>query len=62
MRKGVFQVQAPHFTAGGTWAEEVGGAWRCQSSAPIIKYMTGWSMWAVQAYCKRKNWTYEEVI
>lgn len=40
-------IKAPHFTAGG----EVGGRF-----APIIKYMSDWSVERIKAYCNRKGW------
>jgi hypothetical protein len=50
-------IDAPHFCAGIVIEEDGYGA----RSAPIIKYMSGWSKESIYAYCKKKNWSIKEV-
>lgn len=42
-------ISAPHFTAGYDTSSG--------NIAPIIKYMKGWSLERIQAYCDKKGWT-----
>lgn len=51
MGETVIQIEAPHFVAGAVL--EDGKVWW---SAPIIRYMRGWSRNKVVTYCKRKTW------
>ena len=48
----MIRIVAPHFTA----AIEPGGR-----SAPILRYMAGWSERRIFEYCKRKGWQAERL-
>jgi hypothetical protein len=48
----LWQIQAPHFTAG---AEFINGV--CSRAAPIIRWMVGKTDVDLQAHCRRKGWT-----
>lgn len=52
--KKLFQIQAPHFCAGG----EINSNEIVVSAAPIIKYMIGWSKVKVDAYCETNKWKF----
>ena len=54
--KMLYQVIAPHFTAGfEVWDGVVFEA------APIIKYMSGWGIGKVRRYCVQKGWELNDV-
>jgi len=53
MTSGVIQISAPHFCAGVVWADG-----RVTRAAPILRYMVGWSGRQIDAYCRRKGWTW----
>jgi hypothetical protein len=45
------QILAPHFSAGVVlWDDKV------VETAPIVRYMRGWSRERVRNYCKKKDW------
>jgi len=44
-------IDAPHFYAGVTLKNHV-----VIKAAPIVKYMIGWNVERVGAYCTQKNW------
>lgn len=46
----MLRITAPHFVAGIVQGGMV---------APIIKYMKGWTLREIRAYCERKGWTVE---
>lgn len=46
----LIRIVAPHFVAGLV----IGGP-----CAPIIRYMQGWSVDRIKAYCASKRWTVE---
>ncbi len=48
----MISINAPHFCAG---ACVVGGT-VAAPIAPIIRYMTGWPIERVRAYCRAKRW------
>jgi len=48
----MLRIIAPHFVAGIVRGEAV---------APIIKYMKGWTLAQIRAYCQQKGWTVEEL-
>lgn len=52
----LYRIVAKHFVAGFEYNGKY--VWR---AAPIIKYMHGYSLESVKAYCKRKQWALEEI-
>lgn len=46
----MLRITAPHFVA---------GIIRGGLCAPIIRYMKGWKLAEIQAYCAKKRWTIE---
>lgn len=46
----MLRISAPHFVAGIVRGGQV---------APIIRYMKGWTLAQIKAYCERKGWTVE---
>ena len=48
----LYAVYANHFAAGFATDEND----KVIMAAPIIKYMIGWNIKAVQDYCERKSW------
>ena len=46
----MLRISAPHFVAGIVRGGDV---------APIIKYMKGWTLAQIRAYCERKRWDVE---
>ena len=48
----VLAIDAPHFNAG---LVLVGG--KVIEAAPILRYMLGWELERVLAYCRRKGWS-----
>jgi hypothetical protein len=57
MARKLFRIVAPHFVAG----FETGDRLRVLVVAPIIKYMRGWDLTKVVAYCDSKGWLLERV-
>jgi hypothetical protein len=65
----LFRIESSYFTAG--FSARTQTQTREDSSeskdlivilaAPIIKYMTGWNVKRVEAYCERKGWALREV-
>ena len=53
----IHRITAPHFCAGIVITEGKVTEW-----APIVKYMRGWPLQRVQAYCANKAWTIELVL
>lgn len=51
----LFRVSAPHFVAG---AEVAHPTLVITRTAPIIAYMNGWTVFAAQAYCHKKGWSW----
>ena len=47
----LYQIKAKHFVAGLETKHSV-----VIFTAPIIKYMVGWSLERVKEYCQRKEW------
>lgn len=45
------QITAPHFCAGLDLKDD-----RVTATAPILKYMNGWTRDRVRSYCKSKKW------
>lgn len=52
----IIRIVAPHFVAGALL--EPSGVVR---TAPIIKYMVGWTRDKVFGYCKSKGWSAEVI-
>lgn len=52
----LIQITAPHFCAGLVLVSDI-----VMLAAPIVKYMQGWTLLRVQAYCAQKRWK-EEII
>lgn len=52
MLDNLYQIESPHFTAGFILDSD-GSVVR---AAKIIKYMEGWSLNRVKAYCHKKGW------
>jgi hypothetical protein len=52
----LFQIKAPHFTAGIILEDG-----KTIKTAPIIRYMKGWSVPEVLHYCRKNAWTCIEV-
>ncbi len=50
----LIRISAPHFVAGAVVRD--GRAARC---APILRYMAGWTVAQIEAYCRSKGWTFE---
>lgn len=46
----MLRITAPHFVA---------GIVRGGDCAPILRYMRGWTLREIRAYCARKGWTVE---
>lgn len=46
----MLRISAPHFVAGIVRGGDV---------APIIRYMKGWTLTQIRAYCERKRWAVE---
>jgi hypothetical protein len=55
--KMLFQIRAPHFTAG----YETDGDGLVAVTAPIIKYMKGWEQGRVWLYVVSKGWDVQHV-
>lgn len=51
----MLRIVAPHFVAG----VHVEPDFTIGETAPIVKYMKGWSVTAVREYCRRKDWLAE---
>jgi hypothetical protein len=49
----LLRIEAPHFTAG---AEVAGNDHIITRTAPIIAYMTGWTVFRAMAYAHTKRW------
>lgn len=45
------RIEAPHFVAGLVVTDDV-----VVRTAPILKYMLGWSLGRVISYCRQKGW------
>lgn len=53
----LYQIQAPHFTAGlESTPQTATDGLTVYRTAPIIKYMMGWTIARVAQYCKQKRW------
>jgi hypothetical protein len=52
MSESVYQIRAPHFTAGVVLMGD-----RVQTAAPIVRYMIGWHIDRVRGYCTHKRWS-----
>jgi hypothetical protein len=52
----LYRVKAPKFVAG----LEASEGWVVKT-APILKYLMGWSIESVVEYCQRKGWSLEGV-
>ena len=50
----LIKIEAPHFVAGAVVDRNI-----LVISAPIIKYMAGWTVNKAVAYCDSKGWTYQ---
>ena len=50
------RISAPHFVAG-LWLDKG----RVQQTAPILRYMQGWTAAKMDRYCQRKGWRAENV-
>ena len=60
----MMQITAPHFCAGLVLAADITDDTdniRVVRTAPILKYMTGWTQQRVRAYCASKRWTVEHI-
>jgi hypothetical protein len=55
----LYRITAPHFVAGLTVDGDYGG--RIGDAAPIIGWSIGWKLDDFLSYCKRKNWTVEDL-
>lgn len=51
----MIRVVAPHFVAGA----HVTPDHRIGETAPILGYMSGWTVERVREYCRRKSWLAE---
>ena len=49
----MIRIEAPYFTAGLVFEDDI-----VVGAAPIIKYMKGWTRFAVEVYCVRRGWKY----
>ena len=54
----LYEIMAPHFTAG-IELDDVSD--RVVKAAPIVRYMEGWGIKDVIAYCARRGWKLELV-
>lgn len=52
----LFLVTGAHFYAGIVFKND-----KVITSAPILKYMSGWSKAEVRRYCDKKQWFFKEV-
>jgi len=50
----LIRIEAPHFTAGATVERNI-----LVICAPIIKYMSGWTVNKAVNYCNQKGWSYK---
>lgn len=50
----MIRIVAPHFVAGVVLSRG-----KVSRSAPILKYMTGWTRGQVIGYCAKKHWQFE---
>lgn len=63
----IYRISAEHFVAGldtRRYADDHHGQYGIEivdNAAPIIKYMVGWSIDRVNAYCTLKGWDLEYV-
>jgi hypothetical protein len=55
--QGILRVECRYFTAGAI----IGLEGKVVFTAPIIKYMNGWTQSQVEAYCKKKGWSCEYI-
>lgn len=55
-RTGLIRITAPHFCAGVQVSLPNLGV---TETAPILRYMKGWTVFEVENYCDKKGWTYE---
>lgn len=53
----LIRISSNYFVAG----IDVGKLGRIMKAAPILKYMIGWTVPEVQAYCKHKRWKLEMI-
>jgi len=51
----LIRITAPHFCAGIDYART--GV----RLAPILRYMRGWTVREISAYCRQKGWTFQVV-
>lgn len=56
--KALYRIETPYFTVG-LVVEPV--TRRVLSSAPIIRYMNGWTFGQVERYCRKKHWKISKV-
>lgn len=54
----LIRIEAPYFVAGLVYNEETKKARRW---APILSYMSNWSLDDIRAYCKKRDWKLEEL-
>ena len=54
----LLSIDAPHFNAGVV----ISGSGQCVEAAPIIKYMMTWNISRIKRRCKKKGWTYQELL
>jgi hypothetical protein len=54
----MMQITAPHFCAGVVLGTD---NIRVVRTAPILRYMLGWTQQRVRAYCASKHWTVEHI-
>lgn len=52
----LIRITAPHFVAA---IISKGGTMTKGDAAPIIRYMKGWSVKRIRAYCERQGWQFE---
>ena len=54
----LIRITAPHFVAGAITEVGIGNDYVAKA-APIIRYMKGWPVYKVKAYCAKKRWVYK---
>lgn len=57
----ILRITAPHFVAG-VVLRRIAMQWQVTETAPILKYMRGWSPVLITHYTNRKGWPNPHVI
>lgn len=56
--RGLYRITSPRFVAGFEATAELRVV---INSAPILRYMQGWSINKVKEYCRKKHWRLKEL-